>query len=993
MEFQILGALRLRATGPAVEPAGHLQRVMLAVLLARANEPVAVDVLVDAMWSGRPDPRSGQRLQVHVHKLRRVLDDPARLSFGPSGYRLEVRPGELDLARFTDLVERGAAEDEPSRRADLLREALDLWHGQPFDGLDTPVLADETQRLVERRLTALELLHEAELTAGRHASIVPELAGLVREHPLRERFTWLLMSALYRDGRQAEALDAYRSTRDTLVEELGLDPGPELRALESRILSGEPDTPAPPAAPAPAVAPVPAQLPANVTGFVGRQAELSQLDDLLGDTDTTTGADAPPVVVVAGTAGVGKTTLAVLWSHRRRDRFPDGQLYVDLRGYGPAEPAAPEDVLAGFLRALGLDGSAVPGELDERSARFRTLVDGRRMVMVLDNARTVEQVRPLLPGSATVTVLVTSRDALAGLVARDGAQRLGLGRLPRAESVDLLNRLVGENDRSQVDELVRLCARLPLALRVAGELVRSRRGDGMASLVAELVDEQHRLDVFDSDDDPHTAVRAVFSWSYQNLTDVTARLFRLCGAHPGRDVDAYALAAMAGTDPRTARRGLAALARAHLIEQTHDGRFRMHDLLRTYAAELAAADTDDADAGIDRLRAYYLHTATLATDQVSPHLGAPHLIEPGTVAAPTFTGYDDALHWLDTEISNVVATADPAVAGHVTALSYALWHYLDVRGHFDEAIALNTMALRAARETGDRRAEANALRHLGSAYFRLMRTEESIAHSEQAMLLYRELGDASGEGAALNNTAAALFDVNRFREVVPLCERAVELLRRDGVRSRLASGLSNLGSVYRTVGDYAAAARYLHEAVELSDEDEDRHRLIYPLHELAFLANDTGQPLEAIEYAQRALDLAHQTGNRTIEGEATYNLGRIHRQLGEHDLAVRCQHDALRVAEVTDDQILRLQVLVVLGQLHLDVGETDAALERHREALAIPIDRPLEKAQAEEGIGDVHAALGEHDRAAVHWRRALTTYLDLGVPGAENVRPKLSALS
>ena len=985
MEFHVLGALRLYVAGQAVEPAGHLQRVLLAVLLSRAGEAVGVDVLTDAMWDGRPDPRAQQRLQGHVHKLRRALDDPARLSFGPAGYRLAVRGGELDAHRFGELVDHATAAGDPARRAELLRQALELWRGSPFDGLDVPLLADEARRLTDRRLTALELLYEAELAAGRHTTAIAELAALVREHPLRERLTWLLMTALHRDGRQAEALDAYRATRATLVEELGLDPGPELRELEQRILGGEPAHTGQGGAHAPVT---PAQLPPNVTGFVGRHAELADLDEVL-----TPGADAPTVVVVAGTAGVGKTALAVRWSHLRRDRYPDGQLYVDLRGYGPAEPVTPEDALAGFLRALGVEGAAIPSELDERSARFRTLVDGRRVVLVLDNARTADQVRPLLPGSASVAVLVTSRDSLAGLVVRDGAHRIGLDRLPRAESVDLLTHLVGDRTGASaepVGELVELCARLPLALRVAGELVRSRPGHDVARLVSELVDEQHRLDLFDSDDDPHTAVRAVFSWSYQNLAEPVARLFRLCGAHPGRDVDVHAMAAMSATDPRTTRRSLAALVRAHLVEEVHVGRYRMHDLLRAYAVELAAAvDGADAVAATTRLREYYLHTAQLACAHIG---GDDRERSPagGAFATPVFAGYDDALRWLEDERPNLLAAVAPDAPAYTAGLSVRVWRYLDVRGHFDDAVELHSQALRAARAGGDRLAEAHSLRFLGAAYFRMARLADSIAHSEPARRLYRELGDPSGEGAASNNVAAAYYDANRFHDVIALCERAVELLRTTGRPARLASALANLGSVYCSVGDYDASARCLHESLGLAERTGNANVLVYPVHALAYLYCDMGRPAEALGFAERALAIAKDNGNLTIEGETTHNLGRIHRQLGNHEEALRRQHEALEVARATEDGILRAMALVWLGHLHLDAGDPSAARARYEEVLASATARPLEQAYAREGLGDVCAALGDEAGARDCWLLALAACDELGVPRAAAVRAKLA---
>ncbi|MDQ3788292.1 MAG: winged helix-turn-helix domain-containing protein, partial [Actinomycetota bacterium] len=325
---------------------GRLQRILLGVLLSRADQPVPVDVLTDALWDGRPDPRAAQKLQLHIHRLRGLLGEQDRLTYGDTGYRLRVTRDEVDAARFESLVAEGEAvvEREPQRAVEALRSALALWRGEPFADLDTPVLADWSRRLSERRLTALETLYQAELACGLHAAVIGDLTDLVAEHPLRERLHVLLMTALHQAGRQADALEVYRRARETLVSELGLEPGPALRALHASVLAGEPPSVRPPRHD------TPAQVPMDVRGFVGRDAELAELDGLLS-------AGTPAAIaVVAGTPGVGKTALAVRWAHRVRDRFPDGRLYVDLRGYGPDDPISSADALAGFLRALGLDG-------------------------------------------------------------------------------------------------------------------------------------------------------------------------------------------------------------------------------------------------------------------------------------------------------------------------------------------------------------------------------------------------------------------------------------------------------------------------------------------------------------------------------------------------------------------------------------------------------------------------------------------------------------
>ncbi|MBN6039813.1 AfsR/SARP family transcriptional regulator [Amycolatopsis sp. 195334CR] len=578
MEFEVLGSVRLREAVPT----GRLRRTLLGVLLANANRVVPSSVLTDAMWGDQRDDRVVRNLHTHVHRLRGVLGEPGRLRSEPEGYLLTVLPGELDAERFEALIEDGirTSAHDPGRGAELIRKGLAIWRGAPFGGLDVPVLHDEARRLGEQRLLATEELYTAELAAGRHTAVITELTELVARYPLRERLHGLLMTALYRGGQQAGALAAYRTARAVLVEELGQEPGPELRQLERRILTGEPIETA-------RVVAVPAQLPHDVRGFVGREDQLAELDEL----------EPGEIVAVVGEGGVGKTALAVRWAHRARERFPDGQLYVDLRGYGPEEPVPPGDVLAAFLRELGLDNAAIPDDVSERAARLRSLVDGRRLLIVLDNARTVEQVRPLLPGGSSCAVLVTSRDALAGLVAREGAHRIRLGHLSHDEAVALLRELVGPRIEEVVPALTECCARLPLALRLAAETINARPGWDLDDLLTELTTAP--LDVLDAGGDEETGLRAVFSWSYRCLPPEARRLFRVFGLRRSREVELHALA---GAGYRATRSLFDALLRAHLVEEVAPGRYRLHELLFAYAKDLVEATDERAAPGrlIDR---------------------------------------------------------------------------------------------------------------------------------------------------------------------------------------------------------------------------------------------------------------------------------------------------------------------------------------------------------------------------------------------------------
>jgi DNA-binding SARP family transcriptional activator/Tfp pilus assembly protein PilF len=995
MEFLVLGPVEVRRDGRVRALSGRLQRVLFGVLLARANQPVPVDVLIDVLWGERRDPRAGQKLQLHVHRLRGVLGE-ARLSFGSAGYLLRVLPGELDAERFESLVDEAVevVEQEPQRVVEVLRKALGLWRGVPFGDVDVPVLEDWAQRLARHRLLAIETLYQAELACGLNAAVIAELTDLVREHPLRERLHVLLMTALHRAGRRSEALEAYGRARDVLVGELGVEPGSEMRDLQRRILDGEPlesET----NASGESRASVPAQLPVDVRGFVGREAELAELDDLLS-------TDAPVVIsAVAGTAGVGKTALAVRWAHRVRDRFPDGQLYVDLRGYGPDQPVLPDDALAGFLRALGLDGAAIPQELAERAARFRSLVDRRRMLIVLDNARTPEQVRPLLPGGSSCVVLVTSRDSLAGLVAREGAHRLDLDRLPLADARGLLHALLGDRvdaETAAIDALVERCVRLPLALRITAELIRSQPARSIADLAEELADQQDALELLDLDGDPHTAVRAVFSWSYRQLDHAVARIFRLLGLHPGHDLDAYAVAALAGAELRGARQALDVLLRAHLVDRTPGGRYQPHDLLRAYAAELSmATDTGgERRAALRRLLDHYLYTASAAMDLIAPHdLPRPKVPEP-ECEAPTFSGDDHAFRWLDAERANLLEVAQHGGPEFVIHMSETVWRYFDIGGYLDDAVALHTRSLEVARTLGDQLAEANARRQLAVALNRIGDNREVIDHLERALTVYEEAEDPARHAATLSFLGVVYSKKGELAEAERRFEQASAPAGRSGIWKLRAAVMLNRSRNLESLGRFEDALRLQDDVLAQCQGKDDKQIETNALQALARGYLRTGRHEEAFDYARRGLQLARETGYRSLEADCSRVLGVVSSKRGNHEHALRYHEGALATARAVGDTELLAEVLNALGATHAATGCPDEALRCHDEALAVATEADHREVQAHTraGIAEVHAGLGDHVRANEHWRQALSYYEDLGLPDGETrLRQRLDHLS
>ena len=854
MEFQVLGPVRVTAEAGPLRLSAPTRLGLLALLLARANTPVPADALLDALWGDQPEPARAQRLQTNVHRLRKVLDAPDRLTHDSGHYLLRVEHGELDSDRFDDLMGRATTSADAVARAALLRSALALWRGAPFQGVDLRELVGQAQLLTERRQVALEELYAAELECGRHVEAVAELGDLARRYPLRERLQALLMSALYRSGRQADALAVYRTARRHLLDELGLEPGPELRQAEQRILQGEDVDPAPRTR----VTPTPAQLPARPRDLVGRCDERAALDRLVG-----TPGQAMPVVIVTGTAGVGKTALATSWAEEHRAEFPDGQLYVDLQGFSPQDPLHASTALAGFLVALGEARNAIPPDLAERAARFRTLTHDRRIVVVLDNAVTADQVRPLLPGGASCFVIVTSRSTLSGLAADVGAHRLNLGPLTDDEALALLRSRTGaaELAAEPAARLVEHCARLPLALRVAAERLRGPHHRELGQLVDELDANQGPLDLLETGDD-HTSIRGVLSWSYRQLSPEAAQLFRLCGfrcPHPHHYIDADQAAALFATDDlRASRRLLDELVRLGLVERVPDGRYMMHSLVQAYAAELADGHEDRAGAQ-QRLARYHLETAVTAAALIHP-LESGRRSEPDEVGhQATLNGCADALRWLDARRSELLCVAgfgDPEVN---VDLSIMLWPYLELGGHHDEAGRLHSVARTAAHELGDRVGEGIAARALGARGLRLEQYDDAELLLEEARVLH----DAEPDESVRATTAAYAADLMAATGRVPealAAARSVAALG-DGDTVALSSmALLTLGRVHATCDQPREAARWLQQAHDIAQRRGHRPVQARALLDLADAHREGGSDAAARNCSDRAAALAQEHG-------------------------------------------------------------------------------------------------------------------------------------
>jgi tetratricopeptide (TPR) repeat protein len=757
---------------------------------------------------------------------------------------------------------------------------------------------------------------------------------------------------------------------------------------------------------------LPRQLPADVSAFAGRAGELADLDrGLLASTGQTdppaqTGDSPVPVVIsaVSGAAGVGKTALAVRWAHHAQAAFPDGQLYVDLRGNDPDQPMTPADALAGFLTGLGLSGQDIPVELDDRAARYRTELAGRRLLVVLDNASSVDQVRPLLPDSGSAMVVVTSRDSLPELATVHGA-RLDLDLLPLSDAIALLRTLIGPRVGSEptaAAALAEQCARLPLALRVAAELAVSRPTASLAGLATELgdlrrLDRQDRLDVGGG---TGAAVRAVFSWSYQHLPPDAARAFRLIGLHPGPDFDPYAVAALADATLDQARVMLELLTRAHLVQPTASGRYGLHDLLRVYAmGQASSEDTEDQRrAALHRLFDYYLATAAAAMSALHPaDARSRPRVTPATTPAPALADLDIARDWLDAERPTLAAvaayTAGHGWPTHTIRLAGTLCRYL-YGGHHTEALTVYSHARRAARRTGDLAGEAEALTGLGTAHWQPGRYSPAADYLEQALALFRRAGDQVGEARALCYLGNVHDRMARYELAAGQFEQALALFRRAGDRVGEARALGNLGLVHWRMGRYELAAGQFRQAVALFRRAGDQVGEAWALSGLGLVDQRLGQHRPAAERHHQALALFRKLGDRGGEANVLDYLGSAYTGVGQTDLATKYHRQALSLSREIGDRDTEAWTLNGLGEAAHAARHPADAFTWHNaaDAVAAETDNRDQQARAHAGLGRAHAALGDPARARRNYERALGLYTELGQPEAAEVRAQLAAL-
>ncbi|MBM7860997.1 AfsR/SARP family transcriptional regulator [Lentzea nigeriaca] len=882
MEFVLLGDVEVRVDGHVVDVGHSRQRCVLAALLVDANRLVPVDVLVDRVWGDRVPHRARNAVAGYVSRLRQVLPD-VRITGRQGGYVLAVDPMSVDLHRFDALVAR--ARQQPDQAVVLLTEALGLWRGEPFSTVDTPWLATVRSGLEARRTAALLDRNDLVLEQGRHTELLAELEVMAAAFPLDERLAGQLMLALYRCGRQADALLRYEQVRMRLAEELGTDPGPALRLLHKQMLTADHAL----TISSPAARPVPRQLPAPPRAFAGRGRELAALDVIMNGRHP---------IVVSGTAGVGKTALAVHWAHRVAGRFPDGQLYVNLRGFDPSGAVmAPGEAVRAFLDALGVDPQRIPASLDAQTALFRSALADKRVLVVLDNARDADQVRPLLPGSPGCVVLVTSRNRLAGLVATHGAHPLALDLLSTVEARVLLADRLGEDrlraEPDAADEIITRCSGLPIALTIVAARVDCT-SFSLQAIAAEL---RGGLDPFDGGDSA-TDVRAVFSWSYHALEPAAARLFRLLGPHPGPDVSAAAAASLFGAPVRPV---LAELTRAHLLTEHQPGRYVFHDLLRAYATEQAQHHDSDAErrAATTRLHDHYVHTAHTATRLLSParEVITPPTPQPG-VHPESLGDFDQALAWFTAEHHVLLAAVDHAAATgldpHAGHLAWALAEFLERRGHWLDLAAVGHVALAAALRLADPLAQSHAHRFLARASTQLDRLDDAHLHHRRSLDV---AGDPVGQARSHRELAYVCERQGRHDQALDHSRQAMELYEAAGHRRGQAGALNAVGWYQALLGDLGQALTSCQAALELLEELDDPDGEASTWDSLGYIHHHRGDHREAIACYRRSLDVFRSLGDRYWTADVLVHLGDSHLAAGDPGSAGAAWQEALGILE------------------------------------------------------------------------------------------------
>jgi DNA-binding SARP family transcriptional activator len=1026
MEFRLWSPVEVVGNDSVLVVRPPQQAAVLAALAVDAGRQVPDATLLSRIWDDEPPAQARRTVHTYLTRIRRTLERAGALEHGVqlahrgNGYVLEPGSATVDLHAFQRLVAEAQQPGCPAeQRMKLLTEALGWCRGEPLAGVPGAWAAQVRESLHQQRLDAVLAWAGAALRCGRPTETVGPLVDLVGEHPLVESAVAALMRALQATGRSADALDCYERARKRLAEQLGVDPGPALRAAHREVLGGGPQLP-----PLPAPVRTPALLPLDVAGFVGRDSTIAELDGLLAASQRS--PTAVTLVAVSGTAGVGKTALAVHWAHRHRGRFPAGQLFVDLRGYGPGAPVRPADALARFLVALGVPEGDVPAGEEAAADAYRSLLAERRVLVVLDNAATAEQVRPLLPGGAGSFVLVTSRERLGGLVAREGARWLTLDVLQPEESHALIVGSLGEArlaaEPAAAQQLAEACAHLPLALRIAVAHLVIRSDETVAGYTGRL-GTAGRVSALRIDDDEQLAVQLAFDRSYATLPGDARRMFRLMGLNPGTDITAPAAAALSGMPVAEAERLLDKLTAAHLVQTHRPGRFTCHDLLRLYAAARAEAEDtgEDRDAAVSRLLEWQLSTAEAAIRLLYPEKRV-HTEKPRRPAVTGFIEKKLALAWLDAERANLVSSARHAARSGPQSFAWELAgelrEYFWNAGHAAAWQTVVRAGLIAAEGAGNLLAETTMRLNIGAASWRQDRYGAAIEHYRTALGLARRLGRPDLEAEALSSLGAVFRQAGRLDEAIGPLREAMRIEQdqgqlRPGTVGRLASvhwelgqlreaaemhaqaltmyrminsvagqaiALANLGETLLLLGETGRAADHLSQALQLYREIGNLDGEAEALCGLAFAHSYQGRTVAALEEAGAALQKARQLGRiRSVAG-ALNAAGQVHLRAGRPTEAVRCIGEALDLAREIKHRYPEADTLAALASARLHLGEPDRALALAEQARAIAARAGyrIVEGRAREVLAGAWAALGRHEQAESEAHRARRLHEETG---------------
>lgn len=901
-EIRLLGPVQVWADGVEVDIGPAKPRAVLAALAVATSQAVPIAVIADRVWGERPPGRPAATLYPYLTLLRNALR-PAGVEIvrRAGGYVLDAGEATVDAVRF-----RQGLADARSGRAGVtaLRATIALWRGTPLTGLDSAWVTQYREALTNDLLSAWLLLADRMDGSGELAGLADDLVRAVGDYPLAEPLAGYAIRALVQAGRRAEALHLYAELRDRLVGELGEEPGDDLRALHLTILRRDPELvtrPGPDRV-------VPRQLPSATRAFAGRSAELRALDDLL---DTAAATPAVVISAIAGTAGIGKTALALHWAHRVADRFPDGQIFVNLHGFDPTgAPTTAEEALRACLEAIGVRPEKVPADLNGRAAMFRSLTAGRRLLVVLDNARDTEQVRPMLPATPGCVVLVTSRNQLAGLIAELAAQPITLDLLDTAAAEQLLTDRLGRDrvaaEPEAVAVLARQCANLPLALCVLAAHAGLMQGQSLAELARQLNDSGSRLDRLDTAD-PVTSVRAVFSWSYDARPDDEQRLFRLLGLHPGPDISAPVAASLAGVTVPEATRLLHRLRQASLLEERAPGRYSCHDLLRAYALEVVRAAEPDSERGcaVRRMLDHYLGTAYRATLAFKPNRDNLDLPAPGD--GVQIEEYDDraaALAWWATELPVIVSATQLAselgIDVHAWQLADLVAGYLDRQGRWRDAITLELLALAAAQRLGQPAARAVAHQGLGYFYSRIGEYASARGQLRQALELYRSSGSRVGIARAITFLGFLQAQRRRYKQALAYAKNAFAIYTAEDLRSLAAMTLASIGWYHVQLGHHDDAIATCRQALAVAEELGDLKTQGAACHTIGFASHRLRRCGEAIDWYRRALDHYGESGDRFFAATTHRHLGDVHADAGDEPAARAAWLLALKIFEDLD---------------------------------------------------------------------------------------------